>query len=575
MKSSASADKYSDSAHHLLRAISKAQSEFITNTDPRDLFDRLLSNLLAITRSEYGFIGEVFYEPDHTVYLKTHAISNIAWDAETRKFYEENSPRGLEFRNLNSLFGAVLRRAETVISNDPDNDPRSGGRPPGHPPLKAFLGLPFFSGKEFIGMVGIANRPGGYDEELVTFLNPFLSTCGNIIQAFRNDRLRMQAEKSLRESLIKNRTILETVASGIVTMDAQRLIRDFNAAAERIFGYSAQEVIGRNVNMLMPEPFHSQHDHYVQQYLKTGKKRVIGIGREVRGKRRDGSVFPMELAVNEMIIGEEHMFVASLTDISLRKQSEESLMAAKEAAEQANRVKSDFINTVSHELRTPLTVILGNIPLLTDPDMLPDAKEISEIAKDIEEDGQHLLRLINDLLDVSRIEAGKIRVYAGPVSLSEILEEVLPTIRRMAMQKELEIDTEISEMELCADPLRLRQIFFNILSNAVKFTDKGKVTLRGYTHRGMGYFETEDTGCGMDEKDLSAVFRMFHQADSSSTRKASGTGLGLTISKKFVEMQGGEIWVKSRIGEGSVFTFTIPLTRKSGEEGKAVNHDRS
>ena len=549
-----------DLNHTLLEAISAAQSGFITNADPRDLFDRLLISLLAITESEYGFIGEVLHNPDGTVYLKTHATTNIAWNEETRKFYENHMPVGLEFRNLKTLYGAVLRSAEPIISNDPANDPRAGGCPEGHPALNAFLGLPFFSGKEFIGMVGIANRPGGYDFELADFLKPFLSTCGNIVHAFRNDQLRMKAEKSLRESLIKNRTILETVASGIITINEKRIIQDFNPAAERIFGYSAQEVIGRNVNILMPEPFHSQHDGYVQRYLNTGRKSIIGIGREVTGKRKDGTIFPLELAVNEMQIRDERLFVGSLTDIALRKQSEKSLIAAKEAAEKASRIKSDFINMISHELRTPLTVILGNTPLLTDPDDLPESEVICEIARDIEEDGQHLLDLINNLLDVSKMEAGKMQIFAGPVSAREMVQEVANHFRLPLQQKGLVLKTQVQEMDVHCDPLRLKQILINLLGNAIKFTDLGCISVRAFPSGSMGHFEVQDTGGGIRQEDIPFIFEMFHQADSSSTRKTSGTGLGLTISKRFVEMHGGRIWVESIPGKGSIFTFTIPLS---------------
>ncbi|MGE0083377.1 MAG: PAS domain S-box protein [Desulfococcaceae bacterium] len=557
----------------MLQAISDAQSEFITNTAHSILFERLLGSLLSITRSEYGFIGEVLYDPDAAVYLKTHAITNIAWNGETRKFYEKNAPDGLEFRNLKTLYGAVLTSAKPVISNNPDNDPRAGVCPEGHPALKTFMGLPFFSGKEFVGMVGIANRPGGYDPELAGFMKPFLNTCGNIIQALRNDRMRMDAEKSLRESLIKNRTILETVASGIVTISEKRIIQDFNPAAERIFGYSAQEVIGRNVNVLMPEPFHSHHDIYVKTYLKTGRKKIIGIGREVMGKRKDGKVFPLELAVNEMQIGDERMFVGSLTDITLRKQIEESLTAAKKEAEKASRIKSDFINVISHELRTPLTVILGNTPLLTNPDDLPEAKVISEIAKDIEEDGQHLLALINNLLNISKIEAGKMQIFTCPVSAREMVQEVISHIRVLTGQKGLVLETQIQEMDILCDPMHLKQILLNLLGNAVKFTDRGRIVVRAFPLNNMGYFEILDTGYGISKEDIPFIFNIFHQADSSFTRRASGTGLGLTISKRFVEMHGGRIWVESTPGKGSIFTFTIPLSDEiSDRSGKTEDY---
>jgi PAS domain S-box-containing protein len=561
-KSAQTVESALERSNKLLHAITRAQMEFITNVDSRELYDGLLENLLDITDSEYGFIGELLYDPDGTPYLKTHAITNIAWNQETLKFYEENAPQGLEFRNLKTLFGTVITRAEAVISNDPDNDIRAGGRPEGHPPLNAFLGLPFFSGKEFIGMVGIANRPGGYDEELVHFLRPFLITCANIIQAFRVDRKRILVEESLTGSETKNQAILNTVASGIITINEQTIIQDFNTAAERIFGYSAKEVIGHKVTVLMPEPYSSNHDTYVQNYINTGVRRVIGIGRDVVGRRKDGSTFPVELTVNEMRISGKRMFVGALTDITLRKQAEEALIAAKESAEEANRLKSEFINVISHELRTPLTVILGNAPLLTDPDDMPDSEEIAEIARDIQEDGEHLLTLINDLLDISKLEAGKMQLHPEILDARTVVEEAADFIRSLAQQKGIALESQAQDMAIKADPVRIKQILINLLGNAVKFTDAGSIRVRAYSENGMACFEVSDTGCGMREEDLPRIFDVFQQVDSSSTRKASGTGLGLTITKRLVELHHGRISVRTRLNKGSVFTFTIPLARE-------------
>lgn len=185
---------------HILEAISKAQSQFIANVDTKVLFDDLLADLLSLTQSEYGFIGEVLHDPDGKPYLKSHAITNIAWNDETRAFYEKHAATGLEFRNLKSLFGAVLTTGKEVISNSPSIDPRRCGIPEGHPALSSFLGLPFYNAGQMIGMIGIANRPGGYDQRLVSFLEPFTATCANIIAAHNIDRRRRDAEEALRKS---------------------------------------------------------------------------------------------------------------------------------------------------------------------------------------------------------------------------------------------------------------------------------------------------------------------------------------------------------------------------------------
>jgi PAS domain S-box-containing protein len=309
----------------LLKALSDAQSRFILNAEPRVLFDQLLTDLLALTGSEYGFIGEILHDSEGNPYLRTLAISNIAWNEKWRKFYEENAPQGLEFNNYKTLFGAVITSGQPVISNDPANDPRSGGLPQGHPPLKKFLGLPFYRQAEFVGMVGIANRPNGYDEHLVEYLKPFLTTCTNMIEAVRSEQRRNQAEEALRESEARIKAIVDTAVDGIVTIDARGVVKSVNPAAETIFGYRSGEVIGQNVNILMPSPHREQHDSYIDNYLKTGKSKIIGVGRETVGLRKDGTEFPIRLAISDVRLQDRRLFTGIVRDITARKTAEAKL----------------------------------------------------------------------------------------------------------------------------------------------------------------------------------------------------------------------------------------------------------
>lgn len=243
--------------------------------------------------------------------------------------------------------------------------------------------------------------------------------------------------------------------------------------------------------------------------------------------------------------------------VSALKEKEGELQEAKERAEGTNRLKSDFLNMMSHELRTPLTVILGNVPILTDEKDLPEPKEVAEIARDMEKSGMHLLSLINDLLDISKIEAGRMPLKMEAVSTASIIEDAVSTISVLAQKKGIAVESEVDDMMIRADPVRLKQILLNLLSNAVKFTNKGGIRVSVERDGESAKIKVADTGCGIREDDFPVIFEPFRQVDGSSTRNAQGTGLGLAITKSLVELHGGRISVESRLGEGSVFTFTM------------------
>ena len=306
----------------LLTAITRAQSQFVLSHDSRTVFDGMLEALLRLTDSEYGFIGEVFHEEDGTPYLKTHAITNIAWNEQTQQLYDENVEQGLEFRNMKTLFGNVMTTGSVVIANAPGDDRRAGGVPEGHPPLNAFLGLPFYHREAMIGMVGIANREQGYDQEMVDALRPFLTTCTNIILSVRARSSQESVEKTLRESEARGRAILDTAADAIITIDQKGCIESCNRAAGRIFGYGTNELVSMNVSELMPSGHSEQHDGYITNYMSSGRGRIIGVGRELIAQRRDGSEFPIELTVNEIKLEGRRLFVGMLRDVSERKANE-------------------------------------------------------------------------------------------------------------------------------------------------------------------------------------------------------------------------------------------------------------
>jgi len=287
-----------------------------------------------------------------------------------------------------------------------------------------------------------------------------------------------QRTRALERSRRMTGAIVDSALTALITIDKSGLVQRFNPAAEQMFGYRRDEVVGRNVKMLMPEPYRSAHDGYLGRYQSGGEARIIGIGREVVAQRKDGTEFPVLLSVGEAAVEHDPVYVGTLLDITLQKEAERTLIEAKESAETANRQKSEFLNMMSHELRTPLTVILGYLPLLKQADRLPPAESIASMARDIDASGQHLLSLINDLLDISKIEAGSMNLKCEAVAVKQAVAETFATLANAAAAKGLALVDESGEERVRADPLRLRQILINLVGNAIKFTDRGRVSVK-------------------------------------------------------------------------------------------------
>lgn len=399
---------------------------------------------------------------------------------------------------------------------------------------------------------------------LVMFLSLSLAAYFRILhnrsQAVR--QLVKSRTQALAESEARTRAILNTAVNAIITIDSQGRIQLFNPGAEKMFDYRAEEVQGRNVKMLMPAPYREEHDGYIHRYRQEHTAHIIGIGREVMGKRKNGETFPIHLSVGESHLGGQSLFVGVISDITLQKESEQALVRAKESAEASSRMKSEFVNMMSHELRTPLTVILGYIPVLKKAEALKGPTTIASIAEDIQASGDHLLSLINDLLDISKIEAGKLDLKIEKLSLPDVINQAQTALKLKAENKHIALLAVSDEGNLHADPIRLQQILINLVGNAIKFTDHGSVSIQGKHLGDRVEIDIEDTGCGIQEAEQAAIFEKFHQIDSSSTRAVGGSGLGLAITRHLVELHNGTIDVVSTPGEGSIFRITIPVERK-------------
>jgi len=510
---------------------------------------------------------------------------------------------------------------------------------------------------------------------------------------------RKTIETALRDNEAQIRAIVENVVDGIVTIDENGFIELFNSTAEQIFGYSAKEMIGKNISMLMPQPYQSEHDGYIQSYQATGEAKIIGLKREVWGLRKDGSIFPMDLAINEFYIGgrraytgvvqditekkqaqwslerltrqnelilksvgdgilgmnlegkitfynpsalkmtrfeedelaekslhevlnllhdedsfltqdyplyqvfkdgqtqskDEEVFwtkdgfvllaeyicapiyedekivgaVVTFRDILRRKRVEEALVQAKEEAERANRAKSDFLSRMSHELRTPMNSILGFAQILEMDKIDRLTARQKPWVSQVRKAGDHLLELINEILDLARIESGEMTVSMENVDVAPLIEEVLVLIMPMSKDKKIKIVNRVSipSLVVFGDRIRLKQVFLNLLSNAVKYNIENGVISIYYkkTSEGKIWISIEDSGIGVSEDKIDDLFAPFARLDAENS-EVEGTGIGLTISQRLVEQMGGTISVKSTLGKGSCFTLELSAGVAQEEE---------
>ena len=385
---------------------------------------------------------------------------------------------------------------------------------------------------------------------------------GHLTDAFNRMRHALdEKEVALQNEAKRTSSVLQTAVDAIVSIDERGIIHLFNPSAERLFGYSANEIVGQNVSRLMPEPFKTKHDGYLSDYLQYGQKKIIGIGREAVAERKDGTTFPVWVSVGEMLFDKARMYVGMLHDLSEFKRIEFELKQAKESAESANRAKSEFLANMSHEIRTPMNGIIGMTEILLHTELDPAQREYQTIVKT---SADALLSLLNDILDFSKIEAGKLELENHPFSLRDSLGDSLQMISTRAAEKELELALDIASDipdSLVGDMGRLRQIVVNLVGNAIKFTEHGEVLLsvelKSDVPSKVGlHFAVKDTGIGVSQKKQDSIFESFSQADASTTRTHGGTGLGLAISKQLVSLMDGRIWLESEFGEGSTFHFT-------------------
>jgi signal transduction histidine kinase len=606
------------SVNRMLSTLTEIHARFVLDTNDEDMedasfkssFDALLEALLLLTDSDYGFIGEVLSDESGVPYLRTHALTNIAWDTTTRDFYETNRAKGLEFRNLDTLFGKVMDSGDVVIANDAPTDPRRGGIPHGHPPLHSFLGIPIYQSGQLVGMAGAANRPGGYDERLVSYLEPFTTTCGTLIVGTRLTRQRITAENALAKNEVALRYALELeqrarldaedantqslthlgrLTSLITSMPAGVIVEDENGVVVlandnfcEIFEVplNPTELVGCHCEQFIPSATELVEDsatfgHRVAEILEA-RQRVLS--EEIRfrnGRVTERDYLPIHsddlyrgcLWVYHDVthrraqeLEREHLLHETQRMRNEAEISRESLAQRNKLLRELDRAKDELIASVSHELRTPLTAITGFADvLLRTPDLPAEALEYATI---IARNSERLAVLVDDLLVLKGVGAASLKLNVQPVCLEKAVRESIESIRPLAEQQKLTLEMTIDTVPaIMADEVRIHQMLNNLLTNAVKFTPEGGRISIALANQGRNVtIVVTDSGVGIPHDEIARLFDTFYRASNVKDSRFGGTGLGLSIVQAIVALHQGSIDVKSVLGAGTTITVSLPTT---------------
>lgn len=530
----------------LLEALAEAQQRYIQGAPPAEVFGGLLTQLQRVTDSPLGFIGEVQLDRDGTPWLRCTSFTDVVWQGPPPEGAPRDGERPLELHRLQSLYGVVLSTGQPILTNSPTTHAGRAGLPEGHPPLTAFLGLPIQVGDRMVGMVGLANRPGGYQDGDIEATRPLLRMAAVLIQAMQTEAQRKASTEELIESEARFRAVVEGAQDGWLILDQDARIVLANPSACRMYGYRAEELQGRDLLALVaPDLRGPNNPEWMSQAVARSALRAGGP-HLTQGCRADGSTFPVEYTISRLNL-RVPQYAAMVRDVTERQRVE--------------RIKSEFVSTVSHELRTPLTSVRGALGLLSARVVTLGSGDGDEVLRLALANAERLNLILSDILDMEKILSGRWEFSFSPLTLSDLVRQAVEanTPYAAVCGTRLELVEPLAPGEVRADPDRLAQVLNNVLSNACKHSPSGEpvtVTVQG-DDRHLRVV-VRDRGPGVPEAFRDRIFLPFSQADGSNARAIGGTGLGLSISRSIMDRLGGRIGFDDAPGGGARFWIELP-----------------
>lgn len=542
--------------NQLLQAVNETQLNFYQQEDFRKPLNELFEKILVLLESKFGFMGEVLYDEQGNPYLKSHTITNISWSAETEAFFQQNFRAGIEFRNLDTLFGHSLKTGNAVIANDAANDPRSGGTPEGHPPLNRYLGVPVFKDKELVGLMGFANKPTEYTSEDMALLQPLISSYANLIKTIRIKKEKELAERDKEEASNLYKLISENSNDIIAIHNLDMTISYISPSVKKILGYGQDEIL--HVNPMD------------EGEVKSSNGDINDLGKEVQVTvvhRHKTSKKKIYLEVNRKPLkneqGETYALLATSRDVTEREMILERLIESYEKEKELNTLKSMFISMTSHEIRTPMSTISSSNELLEfyleeipDPDI---RKKGLQHVKRIGTQVNRLSGVINDVLLLEKNAEGKIKAVLKEVELVGFFEDFARNFSNESPPiRPIKLLLPDSKKTVKTDDRLLYHIVSNLVDNAYKYSTQSergpeiKLTYREDTY----CFFVKDYGIGIPKVDQKFIFNSFFRSKNVST--IQGTGLGLNIVREMASKLNGTVVFSSEEGKGSTFNVTLP-----------------